>query len=88
MTHEGLLQEAQSLRDCYGKELPLLQTMNYKQAGAVLGGLMTEQQAVEEMIKVNMRYAHRQMSWWKRNKEIEWFSSPEEVLETWKLPPS
>lgn len=72
MFAEGLLEETQGLREKYGKDLPLLQTLNYRQAGAVLDGTLTQDAAVESMVKDTMRYAHRQMSWWKGRKEIEW----------------
>jgi len=77
MIDDGLVEETRQLQEHYGKDLSLLKTMNYSQAAAVLAGEMTEQKAMEEMIKVNMRYARRQMSWWKRRKEVRWLSSPE-----------
>lgn len=76
MMKEGLVEETRRLRERYGKDLPLLETMNYKQAAKVISGEMTEEEAVGEMIKVNMRYARRQMSWWRGQKNIKWFSSP------------
>jgi tRNA A37 N6-isopentenylltransferase MiaA len=41
---------------------------------------MSREETEEEMVRVNMRYAHRQMSWWKGRKEIEWFGSLKEAL--------
>ncbi len=82
MLDDGLLEETKGLRAKYGPayakasagkaDLPLLKTMNYLQAGQLLDEILTREQALAEMVKVNMRYAHRQMNWWKRNKEIEW----------------
>lgn len=43
-----------------GPTSSLLQTVNYKEKD------------VEEMVQSNMRYAHRQMSWWKHRKDIGW----------------
>ena len=80
MLNEGLLEEMENLRKQYGKDLPLLKTMNYLQAGKVLDGEMSREETEEEMVRVNMRYAHRQMSWWKGRKEIEWFGSLKEAL--------
>lgn len=73
MLTEGLIEETRKLQEKYYPTLPLLQTMNYKQAAAVLAGAMSEEAAIVEIMQVNMRYAHRQMSWWKRNKKITWF---------------
>ncbi|MFH1353713.1 MAG: tRNA (adenosine(37)-N6)-dimethylallyltransferase MiaA [bacterium] len=80
MLEAGLIDETRRLQEKYGKDLSLLQTMNYKQAAAVLENKMTEQEAVEEMIKVNMRYARRQMSWWRRRKDIRWFTNSKSVF--------
>jgi tRNA dimethylallyltransferase len=72
MLKEGLLDEVRTLREKYGADLPLLRTINYQEAGALLDGQTTEPEAIKEMAKVNLRYAHRQMSWWKKRKEIIW----------------
>lgn len=80
MIDDGLLEETRQLQEYYGKDWPLLKTMNYCQAAAVLAGEMTEQKAMEEMIKVNMRYARRQMSWWRRRKDIRWFTDLESAF--------
>ena len=59
MLREGLEQEKKTLAEEHPNS-PLLQTVNYKE------------HSVEEMIRSNIRYAHRQMSWWKRSKYIGW----------------
>jgi tRNA dimethylallyltransferase len=59
MLTQGLEQERQHLAEQFPTS-PLLQTVNYKE------------KTLEEMIQSNMRYAHRQMSWWKRKKDIGW----------------
>lgn len=60
MIQEGLAQEISYLQHTY-PYAKLLQTMNYK-----------EDCDIEKMIQSNMRYAHRQMSWWKRRTDINW----------------
>lgn len=75
MLEDGLLEETQALREHYDMNLPLLKTMNYRQAVGVLDGLLSPTEAVAEMKKENMRYARRQMSWWKNRKEIEWLTA-------------
>lgn len=68
----GLLEEVEWLRKAYDPSLPLLRTQNYRQAGAVLDGAMTQKAAIEDMVQSDMRYAHRQMSWWKKRREVQW----------------
>lgn len=60
MIQEGLAEEIETLATNYPHST-LLQTMNYK-----------ENCDVAAMVQSNMRYAHRQMSWWKRRDDIHW----------------
>lgn len=86
MVAGGLIEETQRLRDRYGKTLPLLQTLNYRQAGAVLDGVLSWKEALAAMVRANLRYAHRQMSWWRRRKEIEWIEVPQAISLTTNPP--
>jgi len=86
MFEEGLLEETQQLIEQYGVDLPLLATLNYREAVAVLEDRFTRDQTVERMIRADMRYARRQMAWWKGRSEITWFESvPEALKKTGKL---
>lgn len=60
MIEEGLAEEIQHIQTEYPTS-KLLQTMNYK-----------ENCDIDAMVQSNMRYAHRQMSWWKRRTGIHW----------------
>lgn len=80
MLDDGLLDETRGLRDTYGKDVPLLQTINYKQAGNILDGELTPAEGQKEMIKVTMRYAKRQMGWWRGRQDIKWFD-PSQLAE-------
>jgi len=77
MFKDGLLDETRRLQKRYGADLPLLQIINYREAAKVLAGELSEEEAVSEMIRSNMRYARRQMSWWRRRSNIRWITSPE-----------
>lgn len=79
MLEEGLIEETIKLQDKYGLDLPLLQTINYKQVASMLEGELTKEEAIQEMIRVNTRYARRQMSWWRGRAEITWIDSPEKL---------
>lgn len=59
MMQDGLAREKEKLHLAFPAS-PLLQTMNYKE------------RTIEEIVQSNMRYAHRQMSWWKRRDDIGW----------------
>lgn len=72
MIQHGLVDEVKSLLPY--KELNALQTVGYKEIFDYLEGLSTFDGAVEA-IKINTRqYAKRQMTWFKKDKEINWCS--------------
>ncbi len=71
MMKKGWLQEAERLLKY--RNLNALNTVGYKELFQYLDGSCTLDEAVEK-IKVNTRrYAKRQITWFKRDKEIHWF---------------
>jgi tRNA dimethylallyltransferase len=73
MMQEGFLDEARMLL-AYQK-LNALQTVGYKELFDHLNGEMTLEEAVEK-IKTNTRqYAKRQMTWFKKDKEVKWIDA-------------
>ncbi|MGH9856470.1 MAG: tRNA (adenosine(37)-N6)-dimethylallyltransferase MiaA, partial [Acidobacteriota bacterium] len=72
MITQGLIEEARRLRYLHGPHLPLLRTINYREALAYLGDDLTRDDLADAIIRANLRYARRQMSWWKRNERIMW----------------
>ena len=78
MIATGLAEEVKQLT-AY-KNLNALQTVGYSEIFDYLDEKMSLQDAIAR-IKINTRqYAKRQITWFKRDKEIEWFS-PEQVKE-------
>ena len=72
MVNEGLLSEVQNL--LAHKKLKALQTVGYSELIKHLDGKVSLEMAVE-LIKQNTRqYAKRQMTWFKKDKEVKWFS--------------
>jgi tRNA dimethylallyltransferase len=72
MIDAGLVEEAKQLsRD---RSLNALQTVGYKEIFDYLDAKFSIEQAAE-LIKQNTRqYAKRQMTWFKKDKQIEWFT--------------
>ena len=70
MMEEGLLAEVESLVQY--KELPALKTVGYREIFEYMDGKHSLETAVE-LIKRNSRhYAKKQLTYWGRDKEIEW----------------
>lgn len=76
MLAEGLLDEAKALLPY--KHLNALQTVGYKELFHYLEGGCDLQTAVAEIKKNSRRFAKRQDTWFRKNKEIEWlpFDAP------------
>lgn len=73
MIAEGLVEEATSLLPY--KNLNALQTVGYKEIFDFLDHKYTLAEAVER-VKINTRqYAKRQLTWFKKDKDVEWLSA-------------
>jgi tRNA dimethylallyltransferase len=76
MMREGLLDEVRSLLP--SQKLNALQTVGYKELFDHLNGKVSLEEAVEK-IKINTRqYAKRQMTWFKKDKEVTWVDVAED----------
>jgi len=79
MFHSGLIEEVQQLLaqgyrpDCKGFE-----ALGYRHAVAVLGGELSQEEAIEKTQIETRRYAKRQMTWFRREKEVHWIEGPGE----------
>lgn len=73
MIRGGLLEEAQVLlRAGFSPELRPLRAIGYRQAFQVLRGEATVEQARRGIVVETMRYAKRQMTWFRHQAEVEW----------------
>lgn len=75
MMAEGLLAEAKKLATF--RQLNALNTVGYKELFAYFDGKISLEEAVEQ-IKTNTRkYAKRQLTWLRKNKDYQWFKADE-----------
>jgi tRNA dimethylallyltransferase len=71
MMNVGLLEEAKNLFQ--NKDLNALQTVGYRELFDYLDGTTTLDFAIEEIKKNTRRFAKRQMTWFKRTENVDWF---------------
>jgi tRNA dimethylallyltransferase len=74
MFDEGLLEETAAARDRYGDACRALGSLGYAQALAMLRGEMTRAEAIAAAQQGHRNYAKRQMTWFRRDKQIEWLA--------------
>jgi tRNA dimethylallyltransferase len=67
----GLVEETRGLLAQYG-ELKALDSLGYRQARGVLDGALSEEAAIAAAQQGHRNYAKRQMTWFRRDKNIDW----------------
>ncbi|WP_017326174.1 tRNA (adenosine(37)-N6)-dimethylallyltransferase MiaA [Synechococcus sp. PCC 7336] len=68
----GWLEEVQHLQQQYGRDLPLLQTLGYRELGQYLAGHWSLERARLEIVKHTRQFAKRQMTWFRRTPNLIW----------------
>ncbi|QNI57048.1 tRNA delta-2-isopentenylpyrophosphate (IPP) adenosine transferase [Synechococcus sp. BIOS-U3-1] len=71
---QGLIEETQQLKQQYGADLPLLQTIGYGEALQVLGGHLDRTSAIAQTTKRTQQFAKRQRTWFRRQHQPHWLS--------------
>ena len=80
MMEEGLEAEARAMLP--QRHLNALQTVGFSELFDYFDGTISKEEAIELIKRNSRRYAKRQMTWFRRDKDIEWFTKPkpEEVI--------
>ena len=84
MFEEGLVEESQGLVRKYGAEARPLASLGYKQAVQFLRGELGREQAIVAAQQAHRNYAKRQMTWVRREPDVNWlrgFGDDEEIQE-------
>lgn len=83
MIEKGLLEEAKKLYP--HKNLNALQTVGYRELFSYFDSDFTQEFAISEIKKNTRRFAKRQLTWFRKDKEILWFdyqTDTEKILST------
>lgn len=73
MMEMGLLEEVETLAKQYGKGSIAFQALGYKELLCYLNGQTTREAAVDQIKTGTRNYAKRQLTWFKRENNIQWF---------------
>ena len=75
MIEQGLVEEVKALlQRGIPKEATAMQAIGYKELVAYLDGTVMLDAAIEDIKRESRRYAKRQLTWFRRNKAIQWIS--------------
>lgn len=78
MMEAGLLEEAKSVYPF--RNLNSLNTVGYKELFSYMDGNCTLEEAVDLIQRNSRKYARKQLTWFRRDQQIEWFE-PEQIQE-------
>lgn len=72
MLDAGLVEETQQLLEKHGRIMNLVNTIGYQEILAHLDGEISLDESVSKIQQNSRRYAKRQLTWFRRNKLIDW----------------
>ena len=75
MIEDGLIKEVEDLLKKYETFPTAMQGLGYKEIKEFLDGNCTKEEAIDTIKMETRRYAKRQITWFKRNKNIIWLES-------------
>ena len=75
MINDGLIDEVKNLIEKYSDMPTALQGLGYKEIVKYLNGDYSKEDAIEKIKQESRRYAKRQLTWFRRNKEIIWLDA-------------
>ena len=76
MFEQGLIKEVENLLQKYGNDMPTaMQGLGYKEVKQFFDGELTEDEMVEKIKQESRRYAKRQLTWFRKNKETLWIDA-------------
>ncbi len=74
MFEEGIVEETEKIRDMgYSSDIKPMKAIGYRQANLFIDGEITGPEAVETAARDTRRLAKRQMTWLRKEKDIQWF---------------
>ena len=77
MIDQGLIEETQCLLKKHGRIPNITDTIGYKEIISYLDGLVSLDEAIEKLKQNTRNYAKRQLTWFRRNRDIKWNCYPE-----------
>ncbi|MGB9761739.1 MAG: tRNA (adenosine(37)-N6)-dimethylallyltransferase MiaA [Caldimicrobium thiodismutans] len=81
MIESGWLEEVRNLYVNYGEEIfDRIKAIGYKELYLVLKGKLSLDEAIKTIQKKTRHYAKRQITWFKKERDIEWFKPDERPL--------
>ena len=79
MIENGLIQEVEDIKKKYNKFPTAMQGLGYKEVVEYLENKITKEEMLEKLKKETRHYAKRQLTWFRKYKEIIWLEGENEI---------
>ena len=85
MLEEGLIEEVELLLKKY-KEFPTaMQGLGYKEVIEYINGHITKEEMIEKIKSETRKYAKRQLTWFRKNKQTIWLNGLDDIQNNLKI---
>ena len=75
MIEQGLIQEVKQILEKYSTFPTAMQGLGYKEVVDYLNGIYTKEEMIEKIKMETRRYAKRQLTWFRKNKQTIWLNA-------------
>ena len=79
MIEQGLIEEVKNIYNKYDKFPTAMQGLGYKEVVEYLEGKTTKEEMIEKIKQETRRYAKRQVTWFRKNKQTIWLNAEDEL---------
>ena len=79
MVEQGLIEEVKEILNKYDKFPTALQGLGYKEVVDYLNGIYTKEEMIEKIKLETRRYAKRQLTWFRKNKQTIWLDGTNDI---------
>lgn len=79
MIEQGLIEEVKGILERYPKFPTAMQGLGYKEVVEYLKGSTTKEEMIEKLKMETRRYAKRQMTWFRKNKQTIWLEGQAKI---------
>lgn len=85
MINNGLIEEVQEVLQKYNNFPTAMQGLGYKEVVEYLNGLCSKNEMIEKIKMETRRYAKRQLTWFKKNKQTIWLDGQADIQNNIKI---
>jgi tRNA dimethylallyltransferase len=85
MIEQGLIEEVENILKKYNKFPTAMQGLGYKEVVQYLNGDYTKEEMIEKIKMETRRYAKRQLTWFRKNKQTIWLDATNDMQNNIKI---